>query len=44
VGYLITADITSLEQKDPPKFETSKYSCGDKARIQQNKAAAIILI
>ena len=42
-GYLLTADISTLDQKSF-KFDTSKYTCGDKARIQQKKIAAIILI
>ena len=42
-GYVLTSDIKSLDQTEL-KFDTNKYNCGDKVRIQQNRAAAIFLI
>ncbi len=42
-GYLLTGDVTLSEQTNF-KLDTSKYSCGDKIRVQQNKGAIVVLI
>ena len=51
-GYGFTADAPTVTSKnydeyfkwDYYKITTTKYTCGDKVRIQSNKAVAIVLI
>jgi hypothetical protein len=33
-GYVLSADVTTSQDLSKLKIDTSKYSCGDKVRIQ----------
>ena len=44
VGYSILTDVSFDPSAPPSAITTTKYSCGDKVRIQQNKAGGVILI
>ena len=42
-GYVLTTEVVADYQINY-NIDTSKYTCGDRVRIQQDKAALLILV